>query len=84
MRAQSTARVATTLDGGIFEGNVAGHDTRSIAQVGLPISIVERLAAVGVTTFEDWSALGRRRRQIFGITTATAKQIDGLAQQGRL
>ena len=49
----------------------------------LPESLRERLAAEGVFTLQDWVALGRRRHQLFGITSATVKQLDALARPRR-
>jgi hypothetical protein len=46
----------------------------------LPLSLIERLRAEGVATLEAWVALGRRRRQIFGITNAAVAQLDALAK----
>jgi len=46
----------------------------------LPDSLLERLRAEGVATLEEWVALGRRRRQIFGITRAVVEQLDALAK----
>ena len=46
----------------------------------LPHSLLERLRAEGVATLEEWVALGRRRRQIFGVTRAAVEQLDALAK----
>jgi hypothetical protein len=46
----------------------------------LPLSLIERLRAEGVATLEAWVALGRRRRQIFGITSAAVTQLDAFAK----
>jgi hypothetical protein len=46
----------------------------------LPLSLIERLRAEGVATLEAWVALGRRRRQIFGITSAAVAQLDAFAK----
>ena len=46
----------------------------------LPLSLIERLRAEGVATLEAWVALGKRRRQIFGVTRAAVLQLDGLAR----
>jgi len=46
----------------------------------LPHSLLERLRAEGVATLEEWVALGRRRRQIFGVTRAVVEQLDALAK----
>ena len=46
----------------------------------LPDSLLERLRAEGVVTLEAWVALGRRRRQIFGVTRAAVLQLDALAK----
>jgi hypothetical protein len=46
----------------------------------LPLSLIERLRAEGVATLEAWVALGRRRRQIFGVTSAAVAQLDACAK----
>ncbi len=47
----------------------------------LPSRLIELLRAEGVATLESWVALGRRRRQIFGVTRAAVAQLDSLAKQ---
>ncbi|HEV2230162.1 MAG TPA: hypothetical protein VGR86_14545 [Steroidobacteraceae bacterium] len=42
--------------------------------------LIERLRAEGIATLEAWVALGRRRRQIFGVTRAAVEQLDALAR----
>jgi len=46
----------------------------------LPVSLLERLRSEGVATLEAWVALGRQRRQIFGVTRAAVEQLDALAK----
>lgn len=46
----------------------------------LPVPLIERLQAEGIATLEAWVALGRRRRQIFGVTRAAVEQLDALAK----
>jgi hypothetical protein len=46
----------------------------------LPSPLMERLRAEGIATLEAWVALGRRRRQIFGVTRAAVEQLDALAK----
>jgi hypothetical protein len=46
----------------------------------LPPTLIERLRAEGVATLEAWVALGRRRRQIFGVTRAAVELLDSLAK----
>jgi hypothetical protein len=46
----------------------------------LPLSLIERLRAEGIATLEAWVALGRRRRQIFGVTRAAVAQLDAFAR----
>ena len=46
----------------------------------LPLTLIERLRSEGVATLEAWVALGRRRRQIFGVTRAAVEQLDALAK----
>ena len=47
----------------------------------LPSRLIELLRARGVATLEEWAALGRRRREIFGVTRATVAQLDALAKE---
>ena len=47
----------------------------------LPLRLIELLRAEGIATLEAWVALGRRRRQIFGVTRAAVAQLDALAKQ---
>jgi hypothetical protein len=47
----------------------------------LPLRLIELLRAEGVATIEAWTALGRRRRQIFGVTRAAVAQLDALAKK---
>jgi len=42
--------------------------------------IRDRLAAAGVRCAADWTALGRKRVAIWGITRATVKELDRLAR----
>lgn len=46
----------------------------------LPLPLAERLRSEGIATLEAWVALGRRRRQIFGVTRAAVEQLDALAK----
>jgi hypothetical protein len=46
----------------------------------LPLPLIERLRAEGIATLEAWVALGRRRRQIFGVTRTAVEQLDALAK----
>ena len=46
----------------------------------LPPRLIDLLRAEGVSTLEAWKALGRRRRQIFGVTRAAVEQLDALAK----
>ena len=46
----------------------------------IPLPLIERLRAEGVATLEAWVALGRRRREIFGVTRAAVAQLDALAK----
>lgn len=46
----------------------------------LPDTLLERLRAEGIETLEAWVALGRRRREIFGVTRAAVTQLDQLAK----
>jgi hypothetical protein len=42
----------------------------------IPKHIRERLARNGIRTADDWLALGRKRKEIFGITAATVAKVD--------
>jgi len=55
-------------------------NANSLAHTALPPAILARLAAEGVETLEQWRALGRRRRQLWGITAARVAEIDELAR----
>jgi len=46
----------------------------------LPLPLIERLRAEGIESLESWVALGRRRREIFGVTRAAVAQLDSLAK----
>ena len=46
----------------------------------LPPPLIQRLRSEGVGTLEAWVALGRRRKQIFGVTRAAVAQLDALAK----
>jgi hypothetical protein len=49
----------------------------------LPVTIRERLAFEGVRSSDDWRALGRKRKQIFGVTPKMVTQLDQLADLPR-
>ena len=42
----------------------------------LPATVLQRLGDQGVTTCDQWQALGRRRHGIFGITRRMIAEID--------
>jgi hypothetical protein len=44
--------------------------------VSLPVAIVDRLRTNGLTSCQEWLALGAKRGQLFGITKKIRKQID--------
>jgi hypothetical protein len=52
----------------------------TVLPADLPLRLIELLRAEGVATLEGWVALGRRRRQIFGVTRAAVAQLDALAK----
>ena len=52
---------------------------RSIPQ-DVPPHILERLRGEGVTSLEQWRALGRRRLHLFGIVPSMVRQLDQLAR----
>ena len=56
-------------------------DRQSLAQRGLPASILERLAAEGVRDLADWRALGRRRFELWGITSRMVRELDAAARK---
>jgi hypothetical protein len=55
-------------------------DACSLSRTEIPVHILARLAAEGVSTLAEWRALGRRRYEIWGITRKTVAQIDQLAR----
>jgi hypothetical protein len=57
------------------------HVMATVLPPVLPLRLIERLRAEGVATLEEWVALGRRRRQIFGVTRAVVAQLDALAKE---
>jgi hypothetical protein len=42
----------------------------------LPAAVLQRLAAEGITTVAQWRALGRRRREIFGLTARMVARVE--------
>ena len=59
--------------------SAAAHKLRTEATplpAEFPAAALERLADHGVTTCEQWLALGSRRSQIFSVTRAMVAQID--------
>lgn len=77
MRAYSAAPGAS--DSGAA-GSSRG-DRQSIAQLGLPAHVVETLAREGVHDLADWTALGRRRLRIWGVTRRTVTLLDAAARE---
>jgi hypothetical protein len=57
------------------------HIMATALPADLPLRLIELLRAEGVATLEGWVALGRRRRQIFGVTRAAVAQLDALAKE---
>jgi len=49
----------------------------------LPPRLIDRLLREGVTSLEAWTALGRRRKEIFGVTRVAIEQLDALAKARR-
>jgi len=49
----------------------------------LPAAVLERPASESIRTIEQWRALGRRRRSIFGVTAAMVRQIDQAVAEAR-
>lgn len=48
----------------------------------LPPDILQRLAAEGIRSAEEWRRLSRaKRRSIFGITPSVVKTLDAAAQE---
>jgi hypothetical protein len=65
------------------DGSATGIAPCNDAAIGeLSVPLRERLAAEGVFTLRDWVALGRRRRELFGVTATTVRQLDALARGG--
>jgi hypothetical protein len=73
MRAQGAAAEAGTSAHGKIDGNAS---TVAQSWAGLPPVIGQRLHAAGITTCEQWRALGAKRRMIWGITRSMVEQID--------
>ena len=42
--------------------------------------VLAQLEAEGVRTLKDWSRLGRRRLEIFGVPRSLARHLDELAK----
>jgi hypothetical protein len=55
----------------------------STSWADLSHTIRVRLEREGIVTLADWRQLGRRRRQIFGITREHVRQIDAIARGAR-
>lgn len=53
----------------------------TLSHLGLSETIVSRLAVENVHTLGDWSELGERRRQLWGITRRVVEQLDTLARE---
>jgi hypothetical protein len=70
-RGAAPGLVGRELRGGLRRGS-----TDHTSLQGLPAALLERLAAHGITTAEQWLALGAKRRRIFGITRKMCEQID--------
>lgn len=66
-----------------FVSAAVNTDARNIPADRIPARIMERLANAGVHSLEDWRRLGRRRREIFGVTTRWVEQLDELARKPR-
>lgn len=47
----------------------------------IPERVIQRLAAIGVHSLADWKQLGRRRREIFGVTPRWIAELDALARE---
>jgi hypothetical protein len=45
----------------------------------IPARIIERLTDAGIRSLADWKRLGRRRKEIFGVTPHWIAQLDELA-----
>lgn len=56
----------------------------NLPQLGLAPHVVAALDREGITDLESWRRLGRKRRQIFGITPRTVETLDRAARnEGR-
>lgn len=71
--------VSTALDTGSDKRGEA-----TLTRLGLPRHVIGLLHDEGVDDLHDWRRLGKRRFQIFGITTKTAKVLDRAAREARL
>lgn len=54
-----------------------------LSRLNLPARVVHTLELEGVRDLNDWRRLGKRRFELFGITTTTAKKIDTAAGKAR-
>jgi len=48
----------------------------SVAEIGLPAHLLERLALNEVSTLADWQALGRKRFKLWGLPRSAVAEID--------
>jgi len=84
----------TVHSGGTCQGGHEGREDTAMTSLRQPKNIdqkppeyteqylLDRLIAAGVGTLENWRALSpRARRNIFGITIAMARAIDGMAKR---
>jgi hypothetical protein len=77
-RAAPEGHCQATSGGRINSGNAS-----TLSQLGLPAHVIGLLEAEGVRTLADWRRLGRKRLQIFGVTTAVCRLIDQAAKEAR-
>ena len=81
MSAHSAApgELATLQAGRDINGSAATLP-HPLAASDLPGTLIERLARADITDFEQWRALGRRRRLIWGVTARMVDQVDAAAR----
>ena len=55
----------------------------NLSHLGLAPHVLATLAREGVTDLAGWKKLGRRRFNIFGITSTTATKLDEAAKSAK-
>jgi hypothetical protein len=55
----------------------------SLTKLSLPAHVLHLLHEEGVRDLDDWRRLGRRRLQIFGVTSRMVALLDAAATEAR-